>query len=237
MRGGQYHSDKNRSVQFGCRSGLQSGPDQRRRRRLSRSGRRRPTAGVPDQGAGGPWRRRRRSRTQREDESYMAEAIGEARRGAEKERGAAGSVAVLDDAMIARDHDRSQNDDDPTAHAVMLTIRAAARKLGTRRLSDVTIFTTNEPCPMCVGALLNARYGHWSSPFRTRSAGVRALSSSSRATSRCRTRSRSSPACARPRRDAWRTERAHRPRRLPDAIATPSGPLVDSPGGERCPSG
>src|SRR5438034_1083493 len=55
------------------------------------------------------------------------------------------------------DHDRSQLDDDPTAHAVILTIRAAARKLGTRRLSDVTIFTTNEPCPMCVGALLETQ--------------------------------------------------------------------------------
>ena len=61
------------------------------------------------------------------------------------------------DAMIARDHDRSLLDGDPTAHAVMLTIRAAARKLETRRLSDVTIFTTLEPCPMCMGALLEAQ--------------------------------------------------------------------------------
>ena len=90
-------------------------------------------------------------------ELYMAEAIAEARRGAEEGEKPVGSVAVLDDAMIARDHDRSQLDDDPTAHAVMLTIRAAARKLGTRRLSDVTIFTTNEPCPMCVGALLETQ--------------------------------------------------------------------------------
>jgi tRNA(adenine34) deaminase len=90
-------------------------------------------------------------------ELYMAEAIAEARRGAEEGERPVGSVAVLDDAMIARDHDRSQNDDDPTAHAVMLTIRAAARKLGTRRLSDVTIFTTNEPCPMCVGVLLETQ--------------------------------------------------------------------------------
>ena len=76
-------------------------------------------------------------------ELYMAEAIAEARRGAEEGERPVGSVAVLDD--------------DPTAHAVMLTIRAAARKLETRRLSDVTIFTTNEPCPMCVGALLETQ--------------------------------------------------------------------------------
>ena len=90
-------------------------------------------------------------------ELYMAEAIAEARRGAEEGETPIGSVAVLDDAMIARDHDRTLLDEDPTAHAVMLTIRAAARRLGTRRLSDVTIFTTKEPCPMCVGALLETQ--------------------------------------------------------------------------------
>jgi tRNA(adenine34) deaminase len=87
----------------------------------------------------------------------MAEAIAEARRGAEEGENPVGSVAVLDDAMIARDHERIVLDGDPTAHAVMLTIRAAARKLSTRRLSDVTIFTTHEPCPMCVGALLETQ--------------------------------------------------------------------------------
>jgi len=90
-------------------------------------------------------------------ELYMAEAIAEARRGAEEGENPVGSVAVLDDAMIARDHERTLLDGDPTAHAVMLTIRAAARRLGTRRLSDVTIFTTREPCPMCVGALLETQ--------------------------------------------------------------------------------
>ncbi len=90
-------------------------------------------------------------------ELYMAEAIAEARRAAEEGERPVGSVAVLDDAMVARDHDHSQQAGDPTAHAVMLTIRAAAGKLGTRRLSEVTIFTTLEPCPMCVGALLEAQ--------------------------------------------------------------------------------
>jgi tRNA(adenine34) deaminase len=64
---------------------------------------------------------------------------------------------VLDDAMVGRDHDRMQLQRDPTAHAVLLTIQAAARKLETRRLSDVTIFTTHEPCTMCVGALVEAQ--------------------------------------------------------------------------------
>jgi len=90
-------------------------------------------------------------------ELYMAEAIAEARRGADEGNEPIGAVAVIDDAMIARDHDRSILHGDPTAHAVMLTIQATARKLGTKRLAEVTIFTTNEPCVMCTGALVEAR--------------------------------------------------------------------------------
>lgn len=90
-------------------------------------------------------------------ELYMAEAIAEARRGGEEGNEPVGAVAVIDDAMIARDHDRSVLHGDPTAHAVMLTIQATARKLGPKRLAEVTIFTTNEPCAMCTGALVEAR--------------------------------------------------------------------------------
>jgi len=90
-------------------------------------------------------------------ELYMAEAIAEARRGSDDGEQPVGAVAVIDDAMVARDHDRSLNHEDPTAHAVLLTIQAAARKLGTRRLAEATIFTTHEPCAMCVGALVEAR--------------------------------------------------------------------------------
>jgi tRNA(adenine34) deaminase len=90
-------------------------------------------------------------------ELYMAEAIAEAKRGGEEGNEPIGAVAVLDDAMVARDHDRSILDGDPTAHAVLLTLQATARKLGTRRLSEITIFTTHEPCAMCTGALVEAR--------------------------------------------------------------------------------
>jgi tRNA(adenine34) deaminase len=88
-------------------------------------------------------------------ELFMAEAIAEARRGAEAGEAPVGSVAVIDDAMIARDH--STMSEDPTAHAVLLTVQAAARKLGPRRLAEATIFTTHEPCAMCVGALVESR--------------------------------------------------------------------------------
>ena len=87
-------------------------------------------------------------------ELFMAEAIAEARRGGEEGEIPVGAVAVIDDAMIARDHDRMTLQRDPTAHAVLLTLQAAARKLESRRLPEVTIFTTHEPCAMCVGALV-----------------------------------------------------------------------------------
>jgi tRNA(adenine34) deaminase len=90
-------------------------------------------------------------------ELYMAEAIAEARRGAEEGESPVGAVAVIDDAMIARDHHRVALSEDPTAHAVLLTVQAAVRKLGTRRLAEATIFTTHEPCAMCVGALVESR--------------------------------------------------------------------------------
>ena len=92
-------------------------------------------------------------------ELYMAEAIAEARTGAEQGEVPSGAVAVLDDAMVARAHDRILGDDDPTAHAVLLTLQATARKLGARRLSEVTVFATREPCTMCVGALVEAQVG------------------------------------------------------------------------------
>ena len=90
-------------------------------------------------------------------ELYMAEAIAEARRGAQDGEEAVGAVAVIDDAMVARDHGRTAVTGDPTAHAVLLTVQAAARKLDRRRLAEATIFTTREPCAMCVGALIESR--------------------------------------------------------------------------------
>jgi tRNA(adenine34) deaminase len=59
--------------------------------------------------------------------------------------------------MIGRDHDRRNQTHDPTAHAVLRAVQAAAHKLEGHRLSEVTIFATLEPCAMCVGALVEAR--------------------------------------------------------------------------------
>jgi tRNA(adenine34) deaminase len=92
-------------------------------------------------------------------ELFMAEAIAEARLGAAQGEAPVGAVAVIDDAMVARAHDRTNGIGDPTAHAVLLALQATARKLGSRRLSEVTLFATHEPCAMCVGALVEAHVG------------------------------------------------------------------------------
>jgi tRNA(adenine34) deaminase len=87
-------------------------------------------------------------------ELYMGEALAEARTAIARGERPHAAVAVLDEAMVARGHDRVRETDDPTAHAVVVALREAARKVGRDRLRDVTIFATMEPCPMCMGALL-----------------------------------------------------------------------------------
>jgi tRNA(adenine34) deaminase len=59
--------------------------------------------------------------------------------------------------IIARDHNRCISLSDPTAHAEILAIRQSSKVLGNYRLNQATIFVTIEPCPMCMGAILNAR--------------------------------------------------------------------------------
>ena len=87
-------------------------------------------------------------------ELFMGEALAEAQLALERGERPIAAVAVVDEAMVARAHDRVEQTDDPTAHAVIGALREAARRLGRSRLADATIFTTNEPCAMCVGALL-----------------------------------------------------------------------------------
>jgi len=87
-------------------------------------------------------------------ELFMGEALEEAKLAQTRGERACAAVAVVDEAMVARAHDRVNETNDPTAHAVVMALREAARKLGTVRLADATIFATEEPCPMCVGALM-----------------------------------------------------------------------------------
>ncbi|ACK52137.1 CMP/dCMP deaminase zinc-binding [Methylocella silvestris BL2] len=68
-----------------------------------------------------------------------------------------GAVIVRDGAILARAGNRTLADDDPTAHAEMLTIRAAARALGSQRLAGCDLYVTLEPCAMCAAAISFAR--------------------------------------------------------------------------------
>lgn len=68
-----------------------------------------------------------------------------------------GAVAVYDGTVIGAGFNRKESDQDPTAHAEMVAIRAAAVALANWRLIDVTLYCTLEPCPMCAGAMIQSR--------------------------------------------------------------------------------
>ncbi len=93
------------------------------------------------------------------DETYMAMALDEARKAAQLGEVPIGALVVADGAVVARAHNLRETDHDPTAHAELLAIRDAARSLGRWRLSDCTVYVTVEPCPMCAGAMHQARIG------------------------------------------------------------------------------
>jgi len=82
------------------------------------------------------------------DEARAAEALGEV---------PVGAVVISDGRLIARGHNRREVDRDPLAHAELIALRQAAVRLGRWRLSGCTLYVTLEPCPMCAGALVNAR--------------------------------------------------------------------------------
>jgi tRNA(adenine34) deaminase len=91
------------------------------------------------------------------DEEWMQVAIGEARLAEAKGEVPVGAVVVHGERVIGRGHNERESSQDPTAHAEMIALRQAANELGSWRLIDTTLYVTLEPCPMCAGALVNAR--------------------------------------------------------------------------------
>jgi tRNA(adenine34) deaminase len=96
----------------------------------------------------------------------MAAALEEASAAAEQHDVPVGAVIVREGKVLARTSNRTVRDQDPTAHAEMLAIRAAAESLGEWRLSECTLYVTLEPCAMCAGAIVLARvarvvFGAW----------------------------------------------------------------------------
>ena len=90
-------------------------------------------------------------------EAYMRAALDEAKLAKAAGEVPVGAVIVCDGEIIASAHNEREALLDPTAHAEVLAIRRAAKKLGRRRLSGCTLYVTLEPCPMCAGAIVNAR--------------------------------------------------------------------------------
>jgi tRNA(adenine34) deaminase len=94
------------------------------------------------------------------DERWMREALQEADLAPLHGDVPVGCVVIAANGVeLARDHNRREQHADPTAHAELLALRAASAKLGHWRLEQCTVFATLEPCPMCAGALVNARVG------------------------------------------------------------------------------
>jgi tRNA(adenine34) deaminase len=92
-----------------------------------------------------------------EDELYMREAIAEAQKAGEAEEVPIGAVIVVEGEIIARAHNLRETNQSSIAHAEVLAIDEACRKLGTWRLEGAELYVTLEPCPMCAGAIMLSR--------------------------------------------------------------------------------
>ena len=94
-----------------------------------------------------------------DDVTAMRAALVEARRATEHGDVPVGAIVVRDGVVIASAGNQREQLNEPSAHAEVLALRAAAAHLGTWRLDDCTLYVTLEPCVMCAGAIINARVG------------------------------------------------------------------------------
>lgn len=92
-----------------------------------------------------------------QEEKYMKEAVRQAKKALALEEVPIGCVIVYEDKIIARGYNRRNTDKNTLSHAEMIAIKKAAKRLGDWRLEGCTMYVTLEPCPMCSGALVQAR--------------------------------------------------------------------------------
>jgi tRNA(adenine34) deaminase len=92
-----------------------------------------------------------------EHDRWMELAIGQARRALDHDDVPIGAVVVHDGAVVGAGHNERELRQDPTAHAEIIALRAAAAALGSWRVLDATLYVTLEPCAMCAGAIVLAR--------------------------------------------------------------------------------
>lgn len=90
-------------------------------------------------------------------EYWMELAFREAQKAYREEEVPIGAIVVFENRVIGKGYNLTEKLQDPTAHAEMIAITAAAENLGSRRLLDTTLYVTLEPCPMCAGAIVLAR--------------------------------------------------------------------------------
>src|SRR5262244_3925357 len=91
------------------------------------------------------------------DSGFMREALAEAHSAAAAGEVPIGAVLIHEDKILARSGNRTIRDCDPTAHAEMVVLREAARRIGNYRLANTALYVTVEPCSMCAGAIIQAR--------------------------------------------------------------------------------
>ncbi|ACL70825.1 tRNA adenosine(34) deaminase TadA [Halothermothrix orenii] len=91
------------------------------------------------------------------DEDFMELALEEARKALALEEVPIGAVVVCNGEIVGSGHNLKETENDPTAHAEIVAIRDAARKLSSWRLNECQLYVTIEPCPMCAGAIMQAR--------------------------------------------------------------------------------
>ena len=91
------------------------------------------------------------------DEFYMKLAIAEAEKALEIKEVPVGAVVICDGRVVGRGYNLREKEQDPTAHAELIAIRDAARNLKSWRLDNCDLYVTLEPCPMCAGAIVQAR--------------------------------------------------------------------------------
>lgn len=92
-------------------------------------------------------------------EHWMREALRAAREAQARGEVPIGACVVIGEELVAVAGNRTRSDCDPTAHAEIVALRDAAKKIGNYRLSEAIVYSTIEPCAMCAGALIQARVG------------------------------------------------------------------------------
>lgn len=108
------------------------------------------------------------------DEHYMDIALRVAAEAGRAGDVPIGAIVVHEDEVVAVAGNRREQDQDPTAHAEILAMRQAGRRLESWRLNECTLYVTLEPCPMCMGASINARIGRLVFACRDPKAGAAA---------------------------------------------------------------